>query len=236
MQKSRAIPVTVKRAVGLGGSSTIYCVCMPRKATAALVVLLGIAALTSCSSDTSGEDADKPITKQLGQSEIAQALPGSGEVLSGWEPYKGKRVTKDATYCTSSNSAAAPKGWVRGGSAWFIYDGSTDNMMDIGICLYDTAENSKAAYGAWRGKESDKEKALKKQVGEESVLVINPGLSDDTTYALSRSGNVNIRVKIDGTGGDTTGAEDVLAATLKRLQQVQDGERATATAADQARE
>ncbi|MEO3976939.1 hypothetical protein [Streptomyces sp. CAU 1734] len=211
---------------------------MSRKA-APLVAILSVAALAACSSDSSGKDADivdRPITKQLGQSEIAQALPGEGEVLTGWEPYKGKRVTKDGTYCTSSDSAGAPEGWVRGGSAWFNQGGSTDNMMDIGICLYDTAENARAAYEAWKGKEPDKEKALGKGVGEESVLVVNPGVSDDMIHALSRSGKVNIRVKVDGTGGETTGAEDVLAAALKRLQQVQEGERATATAADQADE
>ncbi|MEW1762401.1 hypothetical protein AB0393_38590 [Streptomyces cyaneofuscatus] len=209
---------------------------MSRTGTAALVALLGIAALTSCSSDNSGsagQESDKPITKQLTQEEIAQALPGSGEVISGWEPYKGKRVTSEATYCTASGGRA-PKGWVRAGSAWFANNGSTDNMMDIGICLYGSAENSKAAYAAWRGKESSKEQNLKKKVGEESVLVANPGASEDTFYAFSRSGNVNIRVKIQGTGGDSTGAQDVLAATFKRLQQVQDGERPTATAAEQA--
>ncbi|MER0477393.1 hypothetical protein ABR737_03275 [Streptomyces sp. Edi2] len=210
---------------------------MSRTGTAVLVALLGIAALTSCSSDSSdksGQESDKPITKQLAQGEISQALPGTGEVISGWEPYKGKRVTSEATYCTASGGTA-PKGWVRGGSAWFDYNGSTDNMMDVGICLYDSAENSKAAYAAWRGKESSKEQGLKKKVGEESVLVTNSGLSKDTVYAFSRSGNVNIRVKVEGTGGDSTGAQDVLAATLKRLQQVQDGERPTATAAEQAK-
>lgn len=209
---------------------------MSRTGTAAVVVLLGLAALTSCSSDSSGEESDKPITKQLSQGEISQALPGAGDVISEWEPYKGKRVTKEGTYCTASGSTTAPKGWVRGGSAWFAHNGSTDNMLDVSICLYDTAANSKDAYAAWRGKEADKEQDLKKTVGEESVLVANPGRSEDTLYAFSRSGNVNIRVKIDGAAGDSTGAQDVLAATLKRLQQVQDGERATATAADQAKE
>ncbi|MFG2985602.1 hypothetical protein ACGFYQ_30840 [Streptomyces sp. NPDC048258] len=42
------------------------------------------------------------------------------------------------------------------------------------------------------------------------------------------------KVKIQGSAGDTTGAQDMLAATLKRLEQVQDGRRATATAADTA--
>ncbi|MFG2210950.1 hypothetical protein [Streptomyces sp. NPDC048638] len=211
---------------------------MSRTGTAALVALLGIAALTSCSSDNSdspAQESDKPITKQLAQGEISQALPGTGEVISGWESYKGKRVTSEGTYCTASGASAAPKGWVRGGSAWFTYNGSTDNMMDVAVCLYDTAENSKSAYAAWRGKEADKEQKLKETVGEESVLVADPGASEDTFYAFSRSGNVNIRVKIEGTGGDSTGAQDVLATTLKRLQQVQDGERPTATAAEQAK-
>ncbi|WP_189969560.1 hypothetical protein [Streptomyces violascens] len=211
---------------------------MSRTGTAALVALLGIAALTSCSSDnsdSSAQESDKPITKQLAQGEISQALPGTGEVISGWEAYEGKRVTSEGTSCTASGATAAAKGWVRGGSAWFTYNGSTANMMDVAVCLYDSAENSKDAYGAWRGKESSKEQDLKKKVGEESVLVANPGLSKDTVYAFSRSGNVNIRVKVEGTGGDRTGAQDVLAATLKRLQQVQDGERPTATAAEQAK-
>ncbi|KFG71336.1 hypothetical protein [Streptomyces mutabilis] len=209
---------------------------MSRKGTAALVVLLGVAALTSCSSDNSEGNADKPVTKQLSQGEITQALPGTGDVISGWEPYKDKRVTKEASYCTASGSTAEPEGWVRGGSAWFVYNGSTNNMMDVSVCLYDTVAHSKAAYAAWRGKEADKEQGLDKPVGEESVLVTNPGHSDDSLSAFSRSGNVNIRVKINGTAGDSTGAQDVLAATLKRLQQVQDGERATATAAEQTKQ
>ncbi len=208
---------------------------MPRTRTTALTALLGIAALTSCSSGGSGDDAGKPITKQLAQGEITQALPGTGEVLPGWELYKGKGVTKEGARCTESKDDASPKGWVRGGRAWFIYNGSTDNMMDVDICLFDTPENAKSAYTAWKGTESDKEQAPKKQVGEESVFVVNPGLSENKVDGFSRSGNVNIRVTMQGTGGDTTGVQDILAATLKRLQQVQDGERATATAAEQAK-
>ncbi|MEU1308064.1 hypothetical protein ABZ419_04090 [Streptomyces cinnamoneus] len=207
---------------------------MSRTRITALTVALAVAALTSCSSGGSEDGAGKPITKQLGQGEITQALPGTGEVLPGWEPYKGKRVTSDGTYCSGLKEKTSPKGWVRGGSAWFIYNGSTDNMMDVDICLYDTAENATSAYAAWKGTESDKEQAPKKKVGEETVFVLNPGLSENTVYAFSRSGNVNIRVKLDGAGGDTTGAQDMLAAALKRLQQVQDGERPTATAGDEA--
>lgn len=206
------------------------------RATAVAVVLgLGIATLSACSSDTSQDAAAKPITKALDQGEITQALPGAGEVLPGWEPYKGKRVASDGTGCAGSQSKSSPTGWVRAGSAWFTYEGSTNNMMDVDICLYDTPENSKSAYAAWKGTESEKEKAPEEPVGEDSAFVMNPGKSEDTIYAFSRSGNVNLRVKIQGAGADTTGVHDVLAATLKRLQQVQDGERATATTADQAK-
>ncbi|WP_127453073.1 hypothetical protein [Streptomyces sp. B29(2018)] len=51
---------------------------------------------------------------------------------------------------------------------------------------------------------------------------------EDSLSAFGRSGNVNIRVKIDGTAGDSTIAQDILAATLKRLQQVQERHRGRA--------
>ncbi|MEU1826719.1 hypothetical protein ABZ502_30355 [Streptomyces abikoensis] len=198
-----------------------------------LTAFLSLAAITGCSSE-SGDEPGKPLTKQLEQGEITQALPGSGEVLPGWEPYKDKRVTSEGQYCTEVKKDASPKGWVRGGSAWFMYNGSTDNMMDVDICLFDTPENAKSAYTEWKGTEQSKEKAPKKPVGDETVFVVNPGLSENSVNGFTRSGTVNIRVKIQGTGGDTTGVQDMLAATLKRLQQVQDGKRATATAGDEA--
>ncbi|MFG3319643.1 hypothetical protein ACGF3J_16535 [Streptomyces sp. NPDC048171] len=49
-------------------------------------------------------------------------------------------------------------------------------------------------------------------------------------YGYSRSGTVIARVKVEDAGADATDAHDVLAATIKRLQQVQAGQRATATA------
>lgn len=61
-------------------------------------------------------------------------------------------------------------------------------------------------------------------------------LGEPSAPAFSRSGTVNIKVEIQKSKGDTTGVEDTLAATLKRLQQVQDGKRATATARDEAAE
>ncbi|MFE9454170.1 hypothetical protein [Streptomyces sp. NPDC006739] len=71
-------------------------------------------------------------------------------------------------------------------------------------------------------------------MGDESTLVVNPGLSDDSVYGYVRSGRVNIRVRIEGgTAGDPSGTQAMLAATLKRLQQLQDGKAATVTVADE---
>ncbi|MGP9022804.1 hypothetical protein ACT1U9_30920 [Streptomyces sp. BR1] len=199
--------------------------------------MLASTALTSCSSSDSGDDSGKPITKALGQGDITQALPGSGDGLPGWDPYHGKGVTSDGTYCTATKhdgeKETSPKGWVRGGSTTFIYNGSTDNMMDIDVCEYDTPENAKSGYAAWKGTETKKEQAPKKKLGDESVLLINPGLSEDEAEGYVLSGVVNIRIRLDGAAQDTAGVEDMLATTLKRLQQVQDGKRATATAAEQ---
>ncbi|WP_327359547.1 hypothetical protein [Streptomyces sp. NBC_01304] len=211
---------------------------MSRKAIVILPVFLSVAALTSCSSSSSDgaekeETASKPITKKLAQAELTQALPGAGEVLEGWEPYKEKRVTDEGADCTKSESDSSPKGWMRGSSAWFIYDGTTENMLDIGICLYDSAETSKRAYAVWKGTESSKEKNFKEKVGDEAVLVVNPGASERTLYGFTRSGNINIKVQVDGAGADEAGVQTILETTLKRLQQVQDGDKATATAAEQ---
>ncbi|MFI0742796.1 hypothetical protein ACH4PU_32645 [Streptomyces sp. NPDC021100] len=199
---------------------------------AAPLILVG---LTGCSSD-SADESGISLTKQFSQGEIAQALPGDGEVLPGWESYRGKRVISEGMYCTESANDASPKGWVRGGSAWFILNGSTKNMMEIDVCTFDTPNNAKSAYTAWKGTEPDKEKAPIKAVGDEAVLVVNPGLSKNSVEGFSRSGHVNIRVKVQGTGGDTTGTQDMLAAVLGRLQQVQDGKRATVTAGDESAE
>lgn len=194
-----------------------------------LTALAGLVALSGCSSD-SGEEAGKPITKPLDQGQIMQALPGAGEVIREWDPYEGKRVSK-ADHCALVDHPA-PKGWVRAGEAWYIHNGSTDDMADVTICLFDGPENAKSAYTAWQDKDLKKQDS-KETVGEESAFFINPD-TNGTAYALSRSGNVAIKVKVDHTGGDTTGARDMITATLKRLQQVQDGERATAKAGDEA--
>ncbi|MCD9144932.1 hypothetical protein [Streptomyces albireticuli] len=203
---------------------------MSRMRTTALATALGVLALTSCSSGS--DEESKPITKQLGQGELTQAVPGVGELIPGWEPYRAKGEISKAEYCADKDKS--PKGWVRGSEGTYMYKGSTNNMMQVSICLFDTPENAKSSYTEWKGKESDKEEALKKKVGDESVLVVNPGLSKDNVYGFSRSGVVTIRVTFDYPGGDTTGTQDMLATTLKRLQQVQDGKRATATVAEQA--
>ncbi|MBB5122113.1 hypothetical protein AF335_08710 [Streptomyces eurocidicus] len=205
---------------------------MSRMRTTVLTVALGTLALTSCSSG-SEEEAAKPITTQLGQGELTQAVPGQGELIPGFAPYHAKDVISKAEYCAREDKS--PKGWVRGSEGSYLYNGSTTNMMEVSICLYDTAEHAESAYKEWKGKEPDKEQAPKKAVGDETALVVNPGLSESSVYGFTRSGVVTIRVKVDGAGGDTTGTRDMLATTLKRLQQVQDGKRATATAAEEAK-
>lgn len=210
---------------------------MSRTPTPVLAAALGatVLALTSCSSGGSDDGAGKPLTKQLAQGELAEALPGDGEVLPGWEGYHGKSVTK-GEYCTEAKGDASPRGFAHGSDAEYIYHGSTNNMMFVNICQFDTPENAQSALTAWKGTEKNKQRALAKPVGDESVLVVNPGLSEDSVYAFSRSATVNIRVKIDGAGGGTTGAQDMLMATLMRLQQVQDGKRVTVTTDDVAAE
>lgn len=214
---------------------------MSRVRATAVAALLSITSLTSCSSGgsddgksvSSGDPGDsKPITKELTQGEITQALLGTGETLPGWTPHDNKSVT-EGQYCTKSEDQASPAGWLRGSDASYEYNGSTLNMSFVHICLFDTTENAKSAYAAWKGTEQSKEQTPKMPVGEETTLVINPGASDDSINAFSRSGKVNIRVKIEGTGEDTSGARAMLAATLKRLQQVQDGKPATAKAIDE---
>ncbi|MFH8350519.1 hypothetical protein [Streptomyces sp. NPDC018045] len=210
--------------------------------------LVGIAALTSCSSSgdkptsASGgpgggkpatSPAPKPITKNLAQADLTQALLGNGETLSGWTLHGSKSVT-DGQYCDARGNDSPPKGWIRGSDSSYEYNGSTNNMAFVHICLFDTPEDAHSTYMRWKGTEPSKELAPKRPVGDESTMVINPGLSEDSVYGFSRSGRINIRVKIDGgNGGDPSGAQAMLTATLKRLQQLQDGEPASVTATEE---
>ncbi|WP_199546327.1 hypothetical protein [Streptomyces sp. N35] len=228
---------------------------MPRTRPLLASALIAMATLTACSDDqrpassgaasdspkgdkaAAASDTAKPITKNLPQAAITQALLNDGELLPGYELLDDKSVTK-GEYCNTTDTDQAPTGWVRGGDADYTYDGSTRNMASVRICLYDSAENAQAAYAAWKGTESDKEQKPSAQIGDESVLVLNPGFSEDNVNGYARSGKAVIRVRMDGhtvDGTDTTGAEATLSATLKRLQQVQAGEPVTVTAVDEQR-
>ncbi|NUL24933.1 hypothetical protein [Streptomyces lunaelactis] len=218
---------------------------MSRARVALVTALAGIAALTACSSGSDGPTsgsgtqkadkpastpAPKPITKELAQADITQALLGDGETLPGWSLHGDKDVT-DGEYCNRSEDDSTPAGWVRGGDAAYEYNGSTNNMAFVHICFFGSATDAHSAYSAWKGTETSKQQAPKPPVGDESTLVINPGASEDTVYGFARSGKANIRVKIEGgTGDDPSGAQAMLTATLKRLQQLQDGKAATVTA------
>ncbi|MFF0740505.1 hypothetical protein ACFYVL_08885 [Streptomyces sp. NPDC004111] len=223
---------------------------MPRLRIAFAAALVGLASLTACSSrgdistsapGAQGGDkpadaapaATSPITKSLPQADLTKALLGDGETLPGWSLHDDKSVM-EGMYCNRAEGDAVPEGWVRGGDASYEYNGSTKHMADADICLFDTAENAHRAYLEWKGTEKTKERPLKPPVGDEGTLVLNPGRSEDYVHAFSHSGRVNIRIKLDGvTGPDPEGARAMLAATLKRLQQLQDGNPATATAVDE---
>ncbi|AZM51618.1 hypothetical protein DMA15_02645 [Streptomyces sp. WAC 01529] len=212
------------------------------------VALVGLVALTACSSSgdepdsassTQGGDkqvsppAPKPITKALTQADLTQAVLGDGEGLPGYTVHGTKEVT-DGQYCGPAQDDSVPKGWVRGSDASYEYNGSTLNMADVHICLFGTAKDAHNAYLAWKGAEKSMEQPAKPPVGDESTLVINPGGSEDNVYGYSRSGKVVIRVQVDGnTGGDPSGARAMLGATLTRLQQLQDGKPASATVAEE---
>ncbi|MFI5689674.1 hypothetical protein [Streptomyces sp. NPDC051636] len=219
---------------------------MSRACVTLVTALVGIAALTACSASsdkpapgsgtTQNDDkppsapVPKPIRKDLTQAQITQALLGDGETLPGWSLHGDKSVT-EGQYCNGTQDAdSAPAGWVRGGDSSYEYNGSTNNMAFIDICLFKSADDAHRQYTTWKGTETSKQQNPKRPVGDENTLVINPGLSDDSVDGYVRSGKVNIRVRIEGgTAGDPSGAQAMLAATLKRLQQLQDGKSATVT-------
>ncbi|MGW7436757.1 hypothetical protein [Streptomyces sp. NPDC054849] len=126
----------------------------------------------------------------------------------------------------------APAGWQRSGRGDYDYQGSTvSRELDLHVCQFDNAEHMKAAYEQWQDRDETAPVVVPARVGEESVFLAHSG-SSGTVYGYSRSGAVIARVRPQDAGGDPTDAHDVLAATIKRLQQVQAGRRATATASE----
>ncbi|MEU7070073.1 hypothetical protein AB0B30_04060 [Streptomyces narbonensis] len=212
--------------------------------------LLGTVTLTACSAggegagSTDGKQsqqpaskpaaAPKPITKELPQAHLTQALLGDGETLPGYTLHDDKSVT-DGQYCNGAkDDDSTPPGWVRGGDSSYEYNGSTLDMAFIAICLFDSADAAHRQYTAWKGTETSKQQRPRKPIGDENTLVVNPGASEDSVHGYVRSGKATIRVRVDGaTGGDPSGTQAILAATLKRLQQLQDGKAATTTAVDE---
>ncbi|MGW1636690.1 hypothetical protein [Streptomyces lavendulae] len=178
------------------------------------------------------DDTDVPLTKQLGQSELTQAIPDAPDVVPGY--YRGsshKSRPGTADDCAPRNGSA-PSGWQRAGRGDYDFQGSTlSRELDLDVCQFDSAESAKAAYDRWQDKEERTPVQGSGQVGEESIFLAYGG-SGGSVYGYSRSGTVVARVRLEDAGGDATDAHDVLAATVKRLQQVQAGRRATATAAE----
>ncbi|MZD06103.1 hypothetical protein GTW43_13525 [Streptomyces sp. SID5785] len=219
---------------------------MSRLRVTLAAVLAGTALLTSCSSGGDAADSDhgtrqadkpaaapaaEPITREISQAHLTQALLGDGENLPGYSLHGDKDVT-DGRYCNAAEDAdTAPRGWVRGGDSSYEHNGSTVEMAYIAICLFDSTDAAHRQYTTWKGDGTRKQVTPKKPLGDENTLV---AVGDDSFYGYLRSGRATVRVRVEGgAAGDPSGAQTMLAATLKRLQQLQDGQPATATAADE---
>lgn len=211
---------------------------MTRSRIAVPALLLAALALSACSSSNPGgnkikDDADQPLTKQFSQGEITQVIPEAGEAPAGYDlgdRGKGRPGTADDCSHTEDES---PRGWKIGGDTEYFYNGSSrSRMMELNICQFDTTGNSRNAYTAWTHRSGLTKQGTKAKVGEESAFLLDN--RSGSVYAYTRSGTVNIEVELEDSGGDATSAHDMLAAILKRLEQVQAGKRPTATAADEA--
>ncbi|MFI0040561.1 hypothetical protein ACH4NS_34440 [Streptomyces mutabilis] len=177
------------------------------------------------------DDTDVPLTRQLSRGELTQAIPDAEDVVPGYYPGSlHKRMPGEPDDCAPLD-APEPAGWQRAGSGDYDYQGSTESRgIDLDVCQFDNAAHAKAAYDQWPdGDETAPVEAGR--VGEESVFLAHSG-SSGTVHGYSRSGSVIARVSVEDAGADPTDAHDVLAATIKRLQQVQAGRRATATATE----
>ncbi len=176
-----------------------------------------------------------PLTKQLSQGDLTQAIPDAKDVVPGYWPGTGHKSQPGKSYlCDPPHAPAnapAPAGWQRAGQGDYDYQGSTSSRgIDLVVCQFDTAAHAKAAHDQWQENEERTPVEVPARVGEESVFLAH--LPSGMVFGYSRSGTVIARISVEDTGGDPADAYDVLAATIKRLQQVQAGRRATATAAE----
>ncbi|MFJ1569663.1 hypothetical protein ACIOG8_36530 [Streptomyces erythrochromogenes] len=177
------------------------------------------------------DDTDLPLTKQLGQSELDQAIPDAKDVVPGY--YRGSLHKRpgEPSDCAPGKDPA-PTGWKRSGRGDYDYQGSTvSRELDLHVCQFDDATHAKAAYDRWQERAETAPVQVARRVGEESVFLAHSG-SSGTVYGYARSGTVVVRVSVKDAAGDPADARDVLAATITRLQQVQAGRRATTTATE----
>ncbi|MEV6576424.1 hypothetical protein [Streptomyces sp. NPDC051577] len=178
------------------------------------------------------DDTDVPLTKQLSRGEFTQAIPDAEDVVPNYYPGSlHKRLEGEADDCALTD-APAPPGWKQSGRGEYDYQGSSrSRALDLSVCQFDNAAHAKTAYDQWQEKNEMTPVKMPGQVGEESVFLAHSG-SGGTVYGYARSGTVIVRIRAEDAGADPSDAHDVLAATIKRLQQVQAGRRATATAAE----
>ncbi|OKK16141.1 hypothetical protein AMK16_25900 [Streptomyces sp. CB00455] len=177
------------------------------------------------------DDTDVPLTKQLTRGELTQAIPDAKDVVPGYYPGSlHKRTPGDPDDCSRQDGSASA-GWQQAGRGDYDYQGSTSSRgIQLKVCQFDNAAHAKTAYDQWLEKEGWTPVEVSSRVGEESAFLTHS--ETGTVDAYSRSGTVIARVRVDDASADPTDAHDVLAATFKRLQQVQAGRRATATAAE----
>ncbi|MFE1414274.1 hypothetical protein ACFW6F_26265 [Streptomyces sp. NPDC058746] len=221
---------------------------MKHRHLALATALLASLTLSACSSDQASQgappatgtsapppfkdDTDVPLTKQLARGELTQAIPDAKDVVPGYYPGSLHKWPGAKADSCGPRDASPPAGWQQTGRGDYDYQGSTRSReIDLYICQFDDAAHAKTAYDQLQEKQETAPVQGPSPVGEESAFLAHSGQSG-TVYAYSRSGNVVVRVRVEDAGADPTDAHDVLAATIKRLQQVQAGRRATATAGE----
>ncbi|MEU9415862.1 hypothetical protein [Streptomyces sp. NPDC048272] len=163
------------------------------------------------------------MTKQLSRGEFTQAIPNAEDVVPNY--YTGSlhnRLEGEPDDCALTDTTA-PTGWKQSGRGEYDYQGSSKSRaLDPHVCRLDNAAHAKTAYDQWQEKDETSPVKVPGQVGEESVFLAHTG-SGGTVYGYTRSGTVIARIRAEDAGADPADAHDVLAATIKRLQQVQAG-------------